>query len=755
MLLFLRLLLFVGLWVESIYGVFAADKTQENSGLVLKWSNRLEDFLLPAGVTPPLFAEAERFSGKIDRNINVEEQGEIRRYRTVLKTDKLHYDQDGDIVDAYGHVRLIQDKFLLQGPEAHVSIGSGDAWMPFPQYQILNTMGWGRGDFVDVHSENQIDIRKGTYTTCPCNQTDPDWYLQMQKLHIDTDDNLADGQNSVLFFKGLPIFASPYLTFPINSERRSGFLPPTVGFSSKGGFELTTPYYFNIAPNYDWTLSPRFIMQRGLLLGNDYRYLTADYSGTINVDYINRDRLLGQNRYSLSWQHQANLPFNIKGYLNLNKVSDDNYPNDFANSGFQSGVQTTYAREGGLSWSNENWSVLLREQKFQTLPPSTAPYELVPQLDVKYQRFDWNGLDISVQNDYSRFRNPVSTQGERLFTNPIISYPLITSAAYFIPKIQLNATAYQLEALANQPAQNITRVLPIFSLDSGLNFERSIKLGNQNMTQTLEPRVFYVNIPYRDQSAIPLFDTALATFNISEIFSENNFVGNDRINNANRLTMGLTSAFIDDKTGIEEARFLIAQQYNFVTQRVTLDASQKPNSTKLSNILVGASTNLGHSVHLDTAAEYDGQNGQIARSDFGMSWKPDERKVFNIFYRYLRPSTALLLTEPSFNQIEVSAQWPITTRLYGIGRFNYAIDQRQTVDTLLGFEYDADCWIFKVGMQRFSSSTGQMTSRVLAQLELKGFSKLGTGVTQAFRRSVPGYMSSPSAPVLSRFNNYE
>lgn len=333
---------------------------------------------------------------------------------------------------------------------------------------------------------------------------------------------------------------------------------------------------------------------------------------------------------------------------------------------------------------------------------------------------------------------------------------------FVVPKVQYHLASYDLNHLSsstpNSP-KHFTESIPTVSFDSGLIFDRSVHLFGQDFIQTLEPRLYYVYTPYRDQSNAPLFDTAESDFGLAEIYQPNTFVGNDRIADANRITAGLTSRFIDPRTGDERARFVVAQQYYFANQRVALNSNQSGVLARHSDLIVGAALKLGSGFMSETAFQYNQNNNQLVKSSIGFGFSPGERRVINVGYRYTRSNTTL--DNQPINQFLVSAQWPLTRRLYAVGRFNYDLAADRVVDGLLGLQYDADCWALGVGIQRYANgvnTSGQQNSstRFMMQLTLKGLSSIDNGLVAAFRAGVPGYQPLPSAPPpMSRFSNYE
>jgi len=741
----------------------------------LRLAPQLEERPLRSGEQPATFLLGDKATGTTDEDMAAKGAAEVRRNVSVIKSDALHYDQDTDMADAYGNVRIIGNGNTFAGPEAHLKIEANEGFMTNPKYRFNLTGGSGSAERVDLIDNEQARVDHGTYTACQC-ETDPAWYIKGTSFDFDTGAQEGIAHNGVLFFQGVPVFASPWLSFPLTSDRRSGLLPPTFSLSSTTGFEATIPYYFNIAPNRDLTLTPRLMTRRGVQMAGTYRYLSPTYSGTITGEFLPNDRQTHTNRYAIYLQHQQNLGNGFGAYVNYNKVSDDQYPEDLgsASNQFVNGTQLLYQQEAGLTYNNGPWTVLAREQRWQTLQPSVPPYAREPQLNVQYNKYNVGGFDYGAEADYTRFTitQTGATDGQRAVFNPYLSYG-VNGPGYFVtPKVQWHFASYDLSHIqtglapgqpgflpANEP-KNFTESIPTISFDTGLVFDRSVRLFGRDYIQTLEPRLYYVYTPYHNQDFAPIFDTAEADFGLAEIYTPNTFVGNDRIADANRLTAGLTTRFINPATGDERARFVIAQQYYFQSQRVTITPGTSPDQAKHSDLIAGAAIKLGAGFASETAFQYNADNNQLVRSSIGFSFSPADRKVINVGYRYTRSNQTTLSDEP-INQILFSAQWPLTRRLYGVGRVNYDLASHRLVDGLLGFQYDADCWQLGLGMQRYANgvtSTGQSSAgtRVLAQLTFKGLSNVDNGLVAAFRSSVQGYQTPPPpAPPLSRFSNYE
>jgi LPS-assembly protein len=735
------------------------------------WSLRLAPELqerpLRQGDQPATFMLGDKATGTADEDMAAKGSAELRRNVAVIKSDALHYDEDTDMADAYGNVRIFNNGNSFIGPEAHLQVEANEGYITNPKYHFNLTSGGGSAERADLIDNERARVDHGTYTACSC-ETDPAWYIKGTSFDFDTGANEGVAHNGVVFFQGVPVFASPWLSFPLTGDRRSGFLPPTVSLSSTTGFETTIPYYFNIAPNRDLTVTPRIMTRRGVQLAETYRYLSPTYSGTITGEFLPNDMQTHTNRYALYIQHQQNFGNGFGGFINYNKVSDNQYPEDLGqpSNQFLNGTQVLYQQAAGLTYNSGPWTILAQEQRWQVLPPAVSPYAREPQLNVQYNKYNVGGFDFGTEADYTRFTitEDNMTEGQRAVLNPYLSYS-VNGPGYFVtPKIQYHFASYDLNHLsttspAGQPT-NLTESIPTASIDAGLVFDRSVRFFGQDYIQTLEPRLYYVYTPYRNQNFAPLFDTGDADFSLAEIYTPNTFAGNDRIADANRLTAGITSRFINPATGDERARFVIAQEYYFQPQRVTISNTQPTDQAKHSDLIVGAAIKLGAGFSSETAFQYNADNNQLVRSSIGFGFSPAAREVINVGYRYTRGNETTLSTQP-INQVLLSAQWPLTRHLYGVGRVNYDLASHRLVDGLLGFQYDADCWTLGVGLQRYANgvdTTGQTTSgsRVLAQLTFKGLSNVDNGLTAAFRAGVAGYTPPPPpAPPIARFTNYE
>ncbi len=537
--------------------------------MVLKSSPRLDEQITPeARKALPTYLFGDHTTGRTDLETVLEGNAVLRKGDTVIRADRLEYYQPDDLAKARGNVRINRAGNVYEGPLLELRVESFEGFFNEPSYQFLQNGGHGSADRVDFIDEKRAVIKNATYTTCrrlPGPSWMPDWILRAASMSLDNEEDVGVAQGALLSFKGIPILPIPYLTFPLSDKRKSGVLPPTIGFDSVNGAELTIPYYWNIAPNRDATFFPTIMTNRGIDLGAEFRYLEANYSGDARVNVMPGDKLRNSDRWGLTTNYagQIQTGFNAVGAVglnvSLNRVSDDNYWKDFTRT-TSSLTQRLLANDATVSWSRGYYSASVRTLKWQTLQdvtsPITPPYDRLPQIAGRYARTDLNGFDLSVDADYTQFASERTLtgqpNGQRAFGLAQVSRTWTSPAGYITPKFQLHAASYQFDTPLTNGDMTAARVVPTFSLDSGLVFERDTSYFGRAFRQTLEPRAFYVNTPYRNQSLLPNYDSGANDFNFASIFTENAFVGNDRISDNNLLTLGLTTPSAGPRYGCRD-----------------------------------------------------------------------------------------------------------------------------------------------------------------------------------------------------------
>ena len=729
----------------------------------------------------PMFLLGQHISGRPDLEAVIEGNAELRKSDFSIHADRLEYYQPTDQARATGNVKINRNGNVYEGPYLELKVDAFEGMFQQPRYQFLQNNAHGQADYAHFLNENQTVVHNATYTSCrriPGPDWMPDWVLRAASISMDSAEDVGVAQNAVLRFKDVPILAAPSISFPLSGKRKSGVLPITAGIDNVNGTEVTVPYYWNIAPNRDATITPTFMTQRGIDWGLQFRYLEPGYSGTFQTNIMPSDSLRGSDRSGTSILHNGTVNTGIADVghvavaVNLNRVSDDNYWRDFTRSS-PALTQRLLPNDITASWGRGGFTSSVKHLRWQTLQdpaaPIIPPYDRVPQLAARYAQTNASGFDWSIDGDFTQFESDRSRtlqpNSQRTFGLLQVSRPWLDAAGFIIPKVQLHATSYQFDANLSNGASTAESIVPTFSLDSGLVFERETSFWGRDLLQTLEPRLFYVNTPYRDQSILPNYDTGPNDFSFATIYTENAFVGHDKISDNDLLTLGLTTRFLSADTGAQWAKFGVAQRLRRETQRVTLTPSALPAEAGLSDILLGATVAINDQWALDSTTQYNPKTEQSERSVIGARYSPGNYRVLNAAYRHQRA-----LSE----QLDISWQWPLNDfwgdrgqnldagrgqgegRYYMVGRMNYSINEKRLVDSIFGIEYDAGCWISRFVIERIQTSTSSATERLMFQLEFIGFTRLGISPQKTLTQSISRYQNlRDSFSNNSRFGNYD
>lgn len=666
------------------------------------------------------------------------EQGDLK-----LESGWATYQQEEDRIQAGDQFTMTREGNTLSGKSVQMTLGTRTGEIADPVFVMAGERARGDARKLLLEGPDRYAVADGRFTTCPVGNDD--WYIHSSRLNLDYNRQVGEAWGSWLEFKGAPVFYYPWIDFPLDGRRKSGLLVPTFSFDDNAGFSVATPFYWNLAANYDATITPRYFTRRGTQLGGEFRYLTGSMNGLVRAEVLN-DQLDGRSRFSEMFKHSQQLAPDWQLSVNVQKVSDDNYLKDFGDRMAVSS-QTNLPREGTLSYAGQNWSSYLRWQRFQTLQsasdPVETPYSRMPQWFVNAKPEVTSWLQPTLSAEAARFEHANKSSGSRTWAYPALALPFQDTYGFFTPKVGLHATRYVIE---DKNASGVTtgkrdqnRVMPIFSVDGGLYFERDT--GDGESIQTLEPRAYYVRIPYRNQSALPVFDAGETDLSFSQMFSENQFSGQDRINDANHLTLALTSRRLLRDTGVEALRATIGQRFYRSDQRVTLpsscsgstctSSSTSTTDDRRSDSLLSVAAQLWRGVEAEYDLQYSFANDHARRSSALISWQPDDFKRINLRYTLNRIS--------GIEQVDLSGQWPIGRSWYALGRENYSLRDKRTLEALLGVEYNAGCWGLRLAAQRYITTDQSYDSRYFLTLELGGLAGLGNNPLDTLRQSIPGY----------------
>jgi len=695
------------------------------------------------------FLEADRVEALGRRKVVATGNVVLRQRGATIRADRVEYDSEDQTAIASGGVRLERSGDTASGPRLVYRLDNGTGEMDSPVFEFPKTperrvASRGQAERAELQEDQKSRLFRAEYTSCPAPRDD--WFLRVNELDVDSGRNVGTAHNSTVYFLGVPILYAPYLTFPLDNKRKSGFLAPTFGSSGNSGIEASLPYYWNIAENLDATLTPKVFTKRGLQLGGEVRYLEPKLAGEIDTEYLPSDRIAQRDRWFGGIHHTQQLWKGWTAALNAQEVSDNNYFRDLSTR-IALTSQTNLPHDAILAYGDDVWSFTTRVLSYQTLqdpqgPPVPIPYRIMPQVLLSGSRQNVHGLDWQLDAEMSNFRHPTLADGQRFIFYPSVSMPLRRSYGYIVPKIGYHFTRYRLQDNA-QGLEDGSRGMPISSVDAGLFFDRPIQWAGRAFDQTLEPRLYYLDIPFRDQSRLPNFTTAEKDFSFAQIFTENRFVGGDRVGDANQLTIGLTSRMIESATGLERLTASLGQVYYFEAPRVTL--SDTVRDTKSSDILAAIASQMSPSVSVEAGFQYTPNLNRSEKVTIEGHYSPEPGRVVNAAYRYAR-GTGDPRADPSLQagiaQVDLSAQWPITRDISGLARWNWSTKDRKLLEGLAGFEYNAGCWQVRAVAHRFITATQQYSTSFQIQLELSGLSRIGINPLETLRQNIAGYRRS-------------
>ncbi|MCR4301694.1 MAG: LPS assembly protein LptD [Sulfuricaulis sp.] len=669
---------------------------------------------------------------------------ELRHEGQSLNAELLRHDKNSNQLDASGNV-LFKDKTGLtyMTQEMHLNLDSRIGNTGSAQFKLEDGSARGDAERTDFEGPDHTRFTRVRYTTCAPGQDD--WYLKITDLRLDTEEDIGTARQASIHFQGVPLIYLPYLSFPISDKRKSGFLIPRVGYASNSGGDISVPYYFNLAPDYDDTLTPELMTRRGLQLQNEFRYITRDSGGKLDFEILPQDRLKnGETRTAGTFQHRTLFNPYWSASVDVRGISDKEYFEDFRNDiGVTS--QTHLPQNAQLDFRGPRWNFTARASDYQTIDraiaPVDRPYARLPQLNLSSNRpTESNRINYSFDSELVSFSRDASINGERLILNPSVSFPLSNSYGFLTPRLGWQHIAYR---LAHAPDETPTLTRTLFSLDSGLIFERDSLWGERLFTQTLEPRLYYLYVPSKNQDALPVFDTSLADFNFSNLFRNNRFVGGDRIGDANQITAAVTTRFIDESNGAERLRASLGKIYYFDDRQVNVPAAT--SSTGGSDIVAELSATLASHWHVRASAQRNPRDNLTQKYSYYLQYNPAKDRILNLGRRVSRDE---------LQQTDISTQWPVATRWTFRARSLFSQEGNRNLESYAGVEYNACCWALRVLRRRVLtidaiSNTPSQKYSVMFELELTGLSKLGKVPDSPLRDSVfspPSPDAKPLAP---------
>jgi LPS-assembly protein len=726
--------------------VRAAD-TANPEQWVLCRPNALLDFYNPSlpkdgeRETSPAELMAERFDVSEQTSYVLDGNVELRRADQYLAADTLRYDTEAETYEAEGSVHY-QDRGLLLGADKAVGELSEDRnTLDNVRYQLLDARGNGRADKAVVIGDTSV-LDRVTYTTCDPESTG--WELRAARVDLDQEAGVGTARHATLRIGRVPILYLPYASFPIDERRRTGFLFPSIGSSQDNGIDFAAPYYVNLAPNYDLTLTPRILGRRGAMIGAEFRYLTSTHAGEIAGTWLPDDDQTGRDRGSLGIQHFGVLSPQWTVQADLNHVSDDRYFEDFGDS-LAAASTSLLESSAGLYGRGRYWNASVSAQDWEItdplLPDGFEPFRRLPRMLFGYERPFTDWFEAGVRSELVAFDHEENPDATRYDLLPYIAFPFERAAGYVRPEFAYRQTGYDLDSdyLATVPSRSPSRGTPIASLDAGLFFERDMGLFGKRYLQTLEPRLYYLYVPYENQDDLPLFDTQELTFGFAQLFRTNRFTGADRQMDANQATIALTTRLLEEASGRERLSASLGQIRYFEPQRVQLPGV--PASDADGSAIVGdMELTLSDRWRIGVSQQWDPEDelSDLSAIRGQYRWRTDG--VFNIAYRFRREGSGANMNLVSVEQIDTSFAAPINERWRLVGRWNYSLLDESTLEAVAGFEWSSCCLAARVlGRHYVRNREGEKNNGIYIELELKGLATLGRKSGELLERAILGY----------------
>ena len=695
-----------------------------------------------APAAEPIAADDHRIhiesdTASVDANGDARLEGGVvvRQDGRSIAADSVDYDNVNGKIDVKGAVKFEDPQVRVRGTTGSFDT-SGNATVTDAQFELLDRNGRGSAKSLSVNPAGRFGFEGVRYTTCPPGEED--WMLNARSIDIDTAKQEGIGRGVKLTFKGVPILYTPYISFPVGDARKSGFLFPTIGNSTRSGVLIGAPYYFNLAPNYDLTLEPGLQSKRGVQLGGQFRYLTAISRGTLEANFLPNDSLSGTDR---NYQHINSITDfrdDLRLDVNAANVSDSRYFEDFA-LGSEATSVTYLERRADLLYKSAGWLVRAQLQNFQTIDLDIVnrPYSRVPRVQATGE---WpllgRALSLAFDGEAVNFLRDDGVNGVRVDLSPELRFSKRGAGYFFEPAAGWRFTQYDLKDQGTGKPASPTRELPYFRLDTGLVFERASGSRGQRM-QTLEPQLVYTYVPYRNQDGLPVFDTGLPDLNLVELFRTNRFVGADRVGDANQLSVGVTTRLFDQASGAQYLSATLGQTRYFKQPRVTLPGEIAPTGNS-SDIVGQLMLTAYKNWNLNLEYQWDPSNSRTSKSEVALQYKPDPNRVVNVGYRFRR---GLL------EQWDASFGWPIARNWNAVGRLIYSTLERKPIEQVAGFEYKSCCWRVRVVQRRYvSTRKGERDTSIALQLELTGLSSVGVPADSFLERTIRGYSSRTAEP---------
>jgi len=650
----------------------------------------------------------------------------IQQNDLIINAAKASFDGTDNRVIAKGNVALSNKNIQLNSDSINYQTNAQSGELKNVRYQLKNSSINGRSRHVIQKNAQTLELNDATYSSCPPSVNS--WHLAAGNIKLDQHKQIGSAKNVTLKIGNTPVFYFPWLSFSLNNQRKSGFLTPSIGVTEQSGTAISTPYYFNLSPNYDATVTPSYLSKRGLKIDTEFRYLSKYHQGIWEYEILPRDRASNnKQRDYFKINHSSKISDSVRFNIKTEGVSDKNYFDDFRKS-LSDTSTSALERRVEVVKVGRNWRLSAASIDYQTLDSTDSSYSKLPEIKFNYApKILPKQINISMDTELSNFDKSDGPTGVRLDVNIKASKKFGTDAWYFKPSVGLRHTYYNLK---NNPTGNEqNRTLPTLSLDAGLFFDRT--LGDGKLTQTLEPRLFYTYTPFRDQNDIPVFDTAKTDFSTStQLFSTNRYTGKDRIGDSNQLTVAVTSRLQNRKTGKELLQFSVGQIFHFTDRKVTLPGESIQTNAQ-SELAFELSGKVNDNVRLSTSSFWDPKTQKWTATETRINYKDNKNRIANVAYRSLNDE---------LKQASASFAYPINKELSIIGRVDHDLKNNRNLETLAGIEYQNCCIKTRlVGRKYLTSDNSTYDDAIFLQFELKGLGNLGHKANTVLEDKIYGY----------------
>ena len=662
----------------------------------------------------------------------------VRQGDREIDADEVEYDSRSDSFKVRGRVEYRDPVLRARGGSGEYSQSTG-ASFEGAEFELPARPARGSARNMTLDINGRVRLEQVTFSTCPAD--DPAWRIRANTIELDTKSGTGTGRAAAVEFKGVPIIYLPYLSFPLGNQRKSGFLFPSLGHTTRSGAQAAVPYYWNIAPNLDATLQPTVYAKRGIDLGGDFRYLMSTQKGSLSANFLPGDSVDNNDRSRVHWLHSADLAGDWQLSIDAQGVSDSGYFEDFSQG--PEGTSTAFLkRVARLRYRDEFWNLRGEFQNVQTvdrdLPLADRPYATLPRLLASAAAsFGPRGImRYSLDSELVNFDRSTGTTGWRFDAEPTFALDIAAPGYYVRPAAGLRYTRYALHGAAPGADDSPQRSLPFASVDAGLVLERYAGSRNQRRI-TLEPRALYLYTPFREQSSLPVFDTGVPDLNFVQLFRNNRYVGADRISDANQLSVGVSGGLFDSTAGSRFLTASVGQTYYLETPRVVLpgEAARRSNT---SDLVAQVSLTAYKDWTLDLGTQWNPDNSARERSQFRLQYRPGAERVINLGYRSQRNR---------LEQGELSGAWPVGQKWNLFARWVYDLQGNESLERFAGLEYKACCWRLRTVARRFvSGRTGERDTGIYLQLELNGLASVGSAADSFLEQAVRGYSGSYISP---------